>query len=377
MMNKKKKIATLTFHLAHNYGAMLQAYALQQAISKLGGDCEIIDYRFPYINQCFGVMSHRDFCQEVGLWRGTLRYLKRRFRGYYRCMSPLRRRFDAFMRRLKLSKTVYFEKTQLRSADYDYVVTGSDQIWNPSLTDGPAEEYFGQCFDLERTRLIAYAASCGKAELPPEHAEQMVSWLRSYSALAIREKSLSSSLRREYGLNTVSVLDPVFLLSAEDWGRLAKLARIQIDEPYLLLYAFQVDTPIYDMARNIAAEKKLRLVTIQYDYDESLTDMLQLTDCDPLDFLSLVSRADFICTSSFHGNAFAIIFEKDFYCVGHPLYSQRNLDMLSELGLCHRFVSGYAEAQSSSDIDYNACRDSLQQKVSVAKRFLKENLDLR
>ena len=375
MMNKKKKIATLTFHLAHNYGAMLQAYALQQAISKLGGDCEIIDYRFPYINQWSGVMSYRDFCQEVGLWRGTLRYLKRRFRGYYRRMSPLRRRFDAFMRRLKLSKTVYFEKTQLRSADYDYVVTGSDQIWNPSLTDGPAEEYFGQCFDLDRTRLIAYAASCGKAELPPEHAEQMVAWLRSYSTLSVRENSLAESLRREYGLNTVSVLDPVFLLSAEDWGRLAKRADIHIDEPYLLLYAFQVDSTIYDMARSIAAEKKLKLVTIQYDYDESLSDMLQLTDCGPLDFLSLVSRADFICTSSFHGNAFAIIFEKPFFCVGHPEYSQRNRDMLALLQLGCRYMELSSFNQFSS-VDYYESRQLLKSAIQRSKDILSRALEL-
>lgn len=373
-MNNCKKIGTLTFHIAHNYGAMLQAHALQQAITQLGAACEIIDYRFPYIDQWSGIRTFRELCQESGWVWGTLRFLKRWCKRYYRHQSPMRRKFNDFMRRMRLSRKIYFNKEQLLQADYDCIVTGSDQIWNPDLTNGPAREYFGQCFNLTRCKLISYAASNGKNTLPAEYASQMQQWLQSYSALGIREKGLAESLNTCFHLPATAVLDPVFLMPPAEWSRLSKRASVHISEPYLLLYAFQVGDEIYQMARNIAQERKLRLVTIQYKRDDALDDMLQLTDCGPEDFVSLIQHADFICTSSFHGNAFAIIFEKDFYCIGHPLYSQRNRDMLELLGLSHRFVSNGSDTNHSIPIDYSACRKILQAEIERSRTFLEESL---
>lgn len=373
---KQKKIGTLTFHIAHNFGAMLQAYALQRAICRLGGDCEVIDYRFPYIDQWSGIRTLRDLWQESGWLIGSLRFLNRCRKGYYRRCTPMQKKFDAFMRSMKLSRVTYFCKEQLFSAPYDYVVTGSDQIWNPALTDGLAEEYFGQCFDLNRTQLVAYAASNGKDHLPEEFSSQMSEWLRGYRALGIREKTLADNLRDYHGLSTCAAPDPVFLLSQSEWAHLSQRSSLRIDKPYLLLYAFQVDGTIYDIARRIAAERQLKLVSIQYKYNPELSDMLQFTDCGPLDFLALLRNADFVCTSSFHGNAFAIIFEKQFFCVGHPLYSQRNRDMLTMLGLSHRFVAGVSEIATVNDIDYSDCRACLQKHVAHAEQFLMKNLEL-
>lgn len=375
--NKTNKIGTLTFHMAHNFGAMLQAYALQRAISRLGGDCEIIDYRFPYIDQWSGLRTYKELCKEVGFLKAPFRFLRLCYRHFRRPCSPMRKKFDAFMRSMKLSRTTYFSKEQLKSAKYDFIVTGSDQIWNPDLTNGPAEEYFGRCFDLSRTRLISYAASNGKNCLPPEHADMMLHWLRDYKALGIREKSFADNLHDNYGLQTLAVPDPVFLLSAEEWRDLANKADTRIREPYLLLYAFQVDSSIYDLARQIASERNLKLVSIQYKYDDSLSDMIQLTDCGPLDFISLFSGADFVCTSSFHGNAFAIIFEKKFLCVGHPLYSQRNRDMLAMFNLSSQFVSQPQHFNDYSiSIDYQYCNNLCKQEVYKAECFLRKALEL-
>ena len=97
----------MTFHIAHNYGAMLQAYALQQAICKLGFQCEVLDYRFQYIDQWSGIRSRHDLEQEYGTLGGNLRFLHRYIKGNYRNISVMRRKFDQFMRKdIKLSKKV-------------------------------------------------------------------------------------------------------------------------------------------------------------------------------------------------------------------------------------------------------------------------------
>ena len=98
-MKHRSKVAIMTFHVAHNYGAMLQAYALQKAICKLGFDCEVLDYRFKYIDQWSGMRSRHDLEEEYGIIGGNLRFLHRYVKGYYRNISPIRRKFNRFMRK--------------------------------------------------------------------------------------------------------------------------------------------------------------------------------------------------------------------------------------------------------------------------------------
>ena len=123
-MIKKKpiKVATMTFHIAHNYGAMLQAYALQKAICKLGYSCEVLDYRFPYIDQWSGIRTWKDLCQESGLLLGTAKWGRRMYNGYYRRQGVAQRRFNKFMReKMQLSHRTYFKAEDLKEAEYDAI----------------------------------------------------------------------------------------------------------------------------------------------------------------------------------------------------------------------------------------------------------------
>ena len=95
MENKKRKIGTLTFHIAHNYGAMLQAYALPIAVRKLGYECEVIDYRFPYIDRWSRIERLDDLVAQYGAIGGSMRYVKRLVTGYYN-KNDSHSRFDFF-----------------------------------------------------------------------------------------------------------------------------------------------------------------------------------------------------------------------------------------------------------------------------------------
>ena len=147
-----------------------------------------------------------------------------------------------------------------------------------------------------------------------------------------------------------------------------------VDEPYLLLYAFETGEDIYRLARRIAAERNLRVVSLAYRPREGLEDMLQLTDCGPKEFLSLVRNAEFVCTTSFHGMAFSILFEKNFYCMGHPKYSDRNRDLLSRLSLEDRLFFSDTEIGATVDCCFEPATRLLSEAIEQSKRFLRESL---
>ncbi len=373
-MSNDLKIATMTFHMAHNYGAMLQAYALVKAINDLGYDCEVLDYRFPYIDQWEGVHTRNEITKKEGRLKGNLKYIYRHIKGYYRNISRKRIKFDCFMRNeMRLSKKVYFDRNELVNVRYDAVIFGSDQIWNPDLTNGFAVEYFGKyAGDAKR---IAYGASCGTDSFKEEWRETIEPLLKSFTAIGVRESGLAQYIESHYGLAAETVLDPVFLLDKQRWDSIAEKAEIDISEPYLLVYAFQTSNDIYDLARKIAKERKLNLISITYQKMDNQNDIVQLIDCGPLDFVSLIKNAEYVCTTSFHGMAFSIIYEKNFYCIGHPKYSSRNKDLLELIGLQDRLLSSYDESMRLSDCNYKNARLVLSEMIKSSKEFILSNLE--
>ena len=372
-MKKKRSalsVATMTFHLAHNYGAMLQAYALRHAVRKLGYHCRVLDYRFPYIHQWSGIHTWKDLLWLDGPLIGTAKHLRRLLHGHYAGQAPAQLKFNRFMReKMGLSFKTYFSPDELKKASYDAILFGSDQIWNPALTNGLAEEYFGGCFDSSSTRLIAYAASCGKDRLPSEYKDQIMSLLGRFHGLSVREESLAQTLRQD-GLDVLAMPDPVLLLNTEEWDALIRNTPPVVSEPYVLIYAFDTGNDVYDIARRIAAERNLNCVSVCYKADPARQDMLQLTDCGPLEFLRLIRDARFVCTTSFHAEAFSILFEKSFYCIGHPLYSQRNADILRIVGLEDRMISSSAAVEQITDCDFSNTKARLEIQRNCAMVFL-------
>ena len=178
----KRYVATMTFHMAHNYGAMLQAYALEQAVNQIGGvSCEIIDYRFPFIDKWNGIQTFPELVQKYGIIIGSLKYINRTLRGSYKRIAPLHRKFNRFMRRnLILSQKVYYDAEELKTVDYDVILLGSDQIWNTNLTNGIAEEYFGKYFDEGKIKLVSYAASCGTDSFSPDLKIRVLPMLKRF-----------------------------------------------------------------------------------------------------------------------------------------------------------------------------------------------------
>lgn len=377
MAKKKKRIATMTFHFAHNYGAMLQAYALEKAINKMGFECYVLDYRLNYINRWYGIKTKDDLCKEYGIILGTLKYYSRCIKGYYKKNNdtPQKKYFNSFMRKkLTLSNHVFYQPEDLSKTNYDIIVLGSDQIWNSDLTGGLAKEYFGYYFN-KKTTIISYAASCGKGSMPQEYKNEYKALLSNINRISVREHALAENIKTVYGMDAESVLDPVFLLEKEDWNVLASQSNKKIDGKYLLIYAFQTSDDIYRVAIRIAKERNLKLISICYEPIGHYKEIEELFDCSPEEFISLIKNADFVCTSSFHGMAFSLIYNKNFYCMGHPLYSARNRELLSRLNLESRLFYKEKEIKRITDCDYSKVNSLLEEEKRISISFLQHAID--
>jgi hypothetical protein len=358
------KVGTLTFHSADNYGAMLQAYALPVAIRSLGHDCRVIDYRGT-VTSGVEVVWPTQLIREHGLLRGAVKAANRWRLGWF---DPKRKdvKFNRFMEKmLPLSEKTFRTPEEVATGDYDAVVFGSDQIWNTKITGADAPLYFGKGIS---GRKIAYAASSGTDTVP----EALRPLLGDFSALGIRETGLTQTLRQQ-GLPAQTVLDPVLLLTAEEWRTVeAPLPEALEPGKYILIYTFD-EQPVYDLARKIAMEENLPMVIVRWcGAHERFSDMIQLPDCGPREFLTLIDKAAVVCTSSFHGTAFSVLFGKRFYCCTPAGFGSRTNSLLEQVGLtAHRVEDLSAVAK------VGACSvaEKLEPLRKASLKFLKDALE--
>ncbi len=371
-----KKIGTITFHIAHNYGAMLQAYALPEAVKNMGYNCEVIDYRFPYIYKWGEVDYLKELKYKFGIVGGTLRYIKRLLLGYYNPHLK-KNKFNRFRDKvISHSKEIYFSKYELVNLNYDAILFGSDQIWNENLTDGVASEFFGDFHCLEKTKKIAYAASNGTDCFSDETKQLYYDLLKDFYAIGVREENLAHSLNCD-GINAVTVLDPTLLLKKSEWDNMKKKSYKDVPIPkeeYLLIYAFDEDDWVYEFAKKMAQKNNLKIVVIAYSDKEITKNFTVFTECGPGDFVNLISKAKIVVTTSFHGTVFSIIYHKDFYCIPHKLYHSRTDSLLECLNLSQRNIKSSDAIDSVEKINWTVVDNILEEKRIESLNFLKSTL---
>ena len=244
------KIGVLTFHCAHNYGAMLQTYATQELLRAAGHEVEIIDYRPSYLTEPFKRVRWSRIRKVDGSFSishliAEMILLPFRFVRYGA--------FDRFMRRrLNLS-----QRTDLESfkGNYDVIVFGSDQVWNIRQTGGDFDRMYLGDFNFEKglRKYIADAVSMETDLMGESQIGYLKRVLPGFDALSAREASIAEWLESHTDLKVEHIQDPVLQLSPEKWKELAK--PIAARKPYLLLYSMIHDARIRPFAEAIAKQQ--------------------------------------------------------------------------------------------------------------------------
>lgn len=363
------KVGMITFHSAHNFGAVLQAYALNKKIIDIGYEAEIIDYRPQFITELYSINPFHKLSKPKSLI-SLLSMYPTRIKKY--------NKFNKFINEeMKLSERSFYSSEDLikYSFNYDIYVTGSDQVWNPEI-NGVMGEYF-LSFAGTQSKRISYAASFGKDTLNSKFSEEISFHLKKLDAISVREEDGVNIVNNLIGLNPLRVLDPVFLLSSADWKE--KIVAPDITEKYILVYMMEYNKKVIDIAVKVAEEKNMKILNISNSVKIPRGFEKNLRDIGPREFLGYFYFAEHVITNSFHGTAFSIIFEKNFTIVPHSKLNSRIDNILKLTNLEERQVNLSDEDESfrrfTSEIEFDEVRQILKKEIDYSVGYLQEALN--
>lgn len=363
------KVGILTFHAYHHYGAMLQAYAVQKAVLKLGHEAQIIDLYTKEVRQWNRSIK----------WVWTLRRIVKnmlllvRFGAADQCRA---KRYELFREKYFRLTRGYKSESALRMAPpiFDAYVVGSDQVWN---CERGIESVW--LFDFVKTgRRISYAPSFGTDRVDSQYHDVFRRYLPTFDSLSCREGRGVEMIREMTGLVVEQVLDPTLLLSAEEWSSLSE--RPEIPEPYLLVYCLAESPEFMDLVVRMSQRTGLRPVFISKHDSGRLSGhrVIRVRNAGPSEFLGLFKNADMVCTNSFHGIAFSINFRKNFFALKLASRNVRIEGLLKLLGLENRQLNSAVDFErlTANDltINYDRVKVKLQEAVDASVGYLKKAL---
>jgi hypothetical protein len=367
-MTKPQKVALLSFHNAINYGACLQAYALQTAVQDMGIACE-------YLNYC---NQRRQEGYDMGArMRKALR--RRDVKTLVRTLCGLpfaaarKRKFARFYRaHVKTTQHIYRTCDELAAVQnaYDKFVVGSDQVWNDAH-NGADPAYF-LAFTQDTQKTVSYASSFGASSIPPEDQARYARLLGHIGCLSTREMRGVQLIAQLTGRAAHMVLDPVFLLEPAQWLKLLPAQKRM--KPYTFYY-LNAQFELAEFARRTGYQDRRRYI---------LSSAVTLSDfakkgqrvtfaMSPQQFLAQIYHAELVVTTSFHCLAFAILFQKPFVAVlsGDAGRDERLLNLLQITHLESRiFTGGMQKGDVLAAIDYADVFARLKPYVAHSHRFL-------
>lgn len=378
------KIGIVTFHSAHNYGAVLQAWSLQQYLKQQGHEVEIVNLRLPVIDKIYRLSyrSHVKVCKSsvVNNMINECLYQARCF--YTCCKNPGKRekyrKFERFINEKLPVTREYdcYEKLKEANLHYDALIAGSDQIWNAVMMKEINPAYFLQFGNKDALR-ISYAASIGTEEIPKEYGILFDRYLRDFDAVSVREKKAREQVMQHTDQPVALISDPTFLLKREDFEEISKKPKAQ----GRYIYVHNVHLKRVDSALNgVAEELSKRLgIPIIHNWNKKIYKNEKGHFTGGIEeFLGLVSEAEYVVTNSFHCTVFAIIFHKNFITVPHYQHPDRMKNLLEELEIPEHLIGNLKQIPkdlSVLEIDY-AKVDSRKEKMGEdARQFLTASLN--
>lgn len=355
------KIGILTYHRSINYGAQLQAFALQKYIVGQGHECLIIDYWPEYHKKRYKFFSYNLFC-ELGL-RNRMGYL------YFLLLHGL----SKIKRNACTKKFVDDYLNITNNHSFDIAVYGSDQIWRKQHYKGSFfynPTYFANEY-ISAYRKIAYAASMGSINVNETDKRLLRQYLSNFQGISVRETDLKIFLNKELNVDVQLVCDPVFLHSQDEWRKIVCNNFIP-SYKYILYYRLQNVKILDTFVKELSRQTNLPVVELGSSMYSILRNKCKYA-AGPIEFISLLSGADYVVTSSFHGLAFSIIFHKQFYVCLKDRISRVN-SLLEKLNLINRTISQDNMDPVREAIDYNKVDSIKDLWIAQSKEWLHNQL---
>lgn len=365
------KIGILTFHRATNYGAILQAYGLVSYLNSIGHNAKIIDYKpvglghlYASLNVPGVVKKIKRIILNILMLPSLISRIKKR-EMYWRYIKEV----------LPMTSPVIDDKDL---PTFDAIFVGSDQVWSTCFTGGLDKFYWGQ-FERKGAKLISYAGSAAEDMEGSFLSNDNAELLNSFDSISVREDELKSFLDGKLpNKEIIKVLDPTLMAGVSYFEDLIKGIR-PLDRPYVLIYQVirTKNAEIQEYAKKIAYEKKCDIVEIVKSHihiwhngKSSVSQEL----VNPSDFVSLYKHAEFIVTTSFHGTAFSLLFNRPFNVISvSSEVDSRAKDLLEQIGLGDRMIKLPSELDNR-EIDWSIINSNIEEYRKPSREFINISL---
>lgn len=281
--------------------------------------------------------------------------------------------FESFSARyIPLTDNIYHSVRELREKPplADVYIAGSDQIWNTGFPNGTDAAYYLD-FGAKDMRRISYAASFATRSLMNGTETFVKGHLCAFDAISVREKSGLDIL---FSMNYQGkvVVDPVFLLTADNWNEVADLSHIE--EAYILIYDFMQSKTVMDIAVRLSRLHHCKIYSVGSHRLDYADKNFVYAGCEL--FIKLIKDAECVVSNSFHGSVFALIYKRNFFVVEREDgLNDRLTDLLERLNLQSRLVGGgVSDAALKEDIPYTLVDKILDLQIKESQEYLRENI---
>lgn len=371
------KIGILTLSISVNYGGILQAFALQTSLKKMGYN--------PYlINRRRNPISTFKYIYRL-LKRFILRFVFKRNNYVVLTENQMRKQeaiiglyTNQFIQKYITPKTKeFYSSRRMRKLHFDAVIVGSDQIWRPRYTSN-IYDYFLDFVSSNGVKKISYAASFGTSEweFTPVQTRKCALLLRKFNAVSVREHHAIPMCEKYFGIDAVQVLDPTMLLTKEEYISLLSLDKLEQSTGNLMVYILDMDDYKKAFINKFAEERGL----IPFDLSFKDKNVEKAKSACPVEkWLRGFVDAEFIITDSFHGTVFAILFNKPFMTIGNENRGlSRFNSLLSLFNLENRMINSVEDVSIThlDEIIWDEINYILNKERTLSYSFLRNALEI-
>lgn len=387
-----KKTAIVSCYFQHNYGSMLQAYATQMVLDKLGYENETIDIsgfdgeikKAKILYFIKASLTSDILITKIGRAKdAVVRKLKKN--NYTRNVEARDEAFRRFKKEHFEMSPAYKSKKELSDncSRYKAVLVGSDQLWLPGNI---AADYYTLNFVPDEINTVAYATSFGQSSLPKDTTKLAKVFLSKIKHISVREESGARIVNNITGRTVPVVCDPTLLFDGKDWMIIQEEAPI-IEGEYIFVYFLGNNLLHREFVTRLKKETGLKVVCLPHideyvEADEACSD-IRLYDVDPGQFLNLIRNAKYVCTDSFHCSAFSIQYEKNFFTfrrfsnTSRQSTNSRLETLFNMTGIEDRLIVGNENIKKILTIktDYSLVRERLRKNIEESYKYLTAALE--
>jgi len=260
-------------------------------------------------------------------------------------------------------------KLKSKINDEDVFIVGSDQVWNYKITD--FDDVFLLNLNEKNIKKYSYAASFGIEKIEDEYLYKYKELLLDFDFITVREHQAYKILKNQMNIESEIVLDPTLLLDASQWSKIFK--KNKTENKYILMYLIIKDDKIIDFALQLSKKTGLKIIFISDHIFERVKGIKYLGFISPEKWAYLFYNAEFVVTNSFHGVAFSINFNKNFFVDLLPKalsdVNSRIIDILKLFSLENRLID---KVTMMDNINYKSINDILKQEKQKSLKYLKK-----